>query len=49
MADPLEQITHYLQRVADNFRQTFQNVTLEKWIRLVVIVGAYVLLRPYLI
>jgi hypothetical protein len=36
-------------RLSTNLRSSFTDMTPEKWIRLVIIVGAYLLLRPYLI
>ncbi|KAK0635349.1 protein trafficking Pga2 [Bombardia bombarda] len=36
-------------QITTNLSQTFTNMTLEKWIRVVIIVGAYCLLRPYII
>ncbi|OHF02820.1 trafficking PGA2 [Colletotrichum orchidophilum] len=35
-------------RFSTNLRGTLDGMSMEKWIRLVVIVGAYCLLRPYL-
>ena len=48
MADPIALATAYGQRISNNLRGTFENMTPEKWIRLVIIVGAYLLLRPYM-
>ncbi|KAL2023939.1 hypothetical protein VTK56DRAFT_716 [Thermocarpiscus australiensis] len=36
-------------RFATNLKTTLADMTPEKWIRLVIIVGTYLLLRPYLI
>ncbi|KAL1882691.1 hypothetical protein VTK73DRAFT_1603 [Phialemonium thermophilum] len=36
-------------RFTTNLKGTFANMTPEKWIRLVIIVGAYLLVRPYLL
>ncbi|KAK3499158.1 protein trafficking Pga2 [Neurospora hispaniola] len=36
-------------RITNNVVGTFANMTAEKWIRLIIIVGAYALLRPYII
>jgi hypothetical protein len=36
-------------RVATNVSSGFTSMTLEKWIRLVIVAGAYALLRPYVI
>ncbi|KAL2760657.1 hypothetical protein ACRALDRAFT_1059571 [Sodiomyces alcalophilus JCM 7366] len=38
----------YVNRAATNLRATFEDLTLLKVIRLVIIVGAYALLRPYI-
>lgn len=35
--------------MAGNVKAGFTNMTLEKWIRLIIAVGAYALLRPYII
>ncbi|KAI1406440.1 DUF1531-domain-containing protein [Hypoxylon fuscum] len=35
-------------RFSNNLSQSFSSMTLQQWIRLVIIVGAYALLRPYL-
>lgn len=36
-------------RMTNNVGASFSNMTLQQWIRLVAIVGAYCLLRPYII
>ncbi|CAK7562644.1 MAG: hypothetical protein SEPTF4163_000492 [Sporothrix epigloea] len=36
-------------RVVNNVSSSFGNLTLQQWIRLIAIAGAYMLLRPYLI
>ncbi|KAJ4420759.1 hypothetical protein N0V85_000473 [Neurospora sp. IMI 360204] len=36
-------------RISNNVMGTFASMTAEKWIRLIIIVGAYALLRPYVI
>ena len=36
-------------RTSTNLDATFKNMTLKQWIRLVIIVGAYCLLRPYIL
>lgn len=45
-------IVEYLYTLAENFQrnisETFSTMTPEKYIRLIVIVGAYALLRPYI-
>ncbi|KAL9945639.1 hypothetical protein D7B24_009113 [Verticillium nonalfalfae] len=38
-----------LNRSAANLRSTFTELTYEKFIRIVIVVGAYALLRPYLL
>ncbi|KAK3350818.1 protein trafficking Pga2 [Neurospora tetraspora] len=42
-------ITVLGDRISNNVRGTFASMTAEKWIRLIIIVGAYALLRPYII
>lgn len=37
------------QRFTTNIKGTFDGMSAEKWIRVVIIVGAYMLLRPYII
>ncbi|KAH7361971.1 trafficking PGA2 [Plectosphaerella cucumerina] len=41
-------MSQILDRTVNNLRQSFEDITMQKFIRLVIIVGAYVLLRPYL-
>ncbi|KAI6089434.1 DUF1531-domain-containing protein [Hypoxylon rubiginosum] len=36
-------------RFSNNLSESFTQMTLQQWIRLVIIVGAYALLRPYII
>jgi hypothetical protein len=36
-------------RLANNVKSGFTNMTAEKWIRIIVVAGAYALLRPYII
>lgn len=38
-----------LDRTINNLRLTFEDLSLHKLIRIVIIIGAYVLLRPYLL
>jgi len=42
-------VTLVSDRMKTNVSVTFTNMTLQQWIRLVAIVGAYALLRPYII
>jgi len=49
MDDPIGMVIRFGDRITGNFRQAVSNLTLEKAIRLVIIVGAYLLLRPYMI
>ncbi|KAI1813957.1 DUF1531-domain-containing protein [Poronia punctata] len=42
-------LTLVSSRMKNNVGMTFTNMTLQQWIRLVAIVGAYALLRPYII
>ncbi|TDZ19444.1 PGA2-homolog [Colletotrichum sidae] len=48
MAGIIDLIVTIWTRFSTNLRGTLDGMTPEKWIRLVVIVGAYCLLRPYL-
>lgn len=41
-------MSQILDRTINNLRLSFEDITLQKFIRLVIIVGAYILLRPYL-
>ncbi|KAH6689611.1 trafficking PGA2-domain-containing protein [Plectosphaerella plurivora] len=45
---PTAKMSQILDRTINNLRQSFEDITLHKFIRLVIIVGAYILLRPYL-
>lgn len=49
MADVVKLAGIGLDRFTTNMRATLDGMSPEKWIRLVMIVGAYALLRPYLI
>ncbi|KAI1438746.1 DUF1531-domain-containing protein [Xylaria sp. CBS 124048] len=42
-------VTLIADRLTNNVSMSFTNMTLQQWIRLVAIVGAYALLRPYVI
>ncbi|SPN97250.1 uncharacterized protein DNG_00764 [Cephalotrichum gorgonifer] len=46
--DPITWFAVAGQRVVSNLTETFDSITLHKAIRLVLIVGGYLLLRPYL-
>ncbi|KAF9880976.1 trafficking pga2 [Colletotrichum karsti] len=48
MAGIFDLLTTIWTRFSTNLRGTLDGMTPEKWIRLVIIVGAYCLLRPYL-
>jgi len=48
MVDVYELVKGWGQNLQNNVGETFSNMTLEKYIRIVVIVGAYALLRPYI-
>ncbi|KAJ9137353.1 hypothetical protein NKR19_g8271 [Coniochaeta hoffmannii] len=37
------------ERLANNVKSGFSNMTPEKWIRIIIVAGAYALLRPYII
>ncbi|VUC21162.1 unnamed protein product [Clonostachys rosea] len=41
------QVAKYGQNMSNNLHSTFANMTVHGWIRLIVIVGGYMLLRPY--
>jgi hypothetical protein len=40
------QVAQYGQNASNNLQKTFNDMTLQNWIRLTVIVGGYMLLRP---
>ncbi|KAM5342567.1 hypothetical protein ACJ41O_013533 [Fusarium nematophilum] len=42
------QFLQYGSNASNNLSNTFNNMTMQSWIRLVVIVGGYMLLRPYM-
>jgi hypothetical protein len=48
MAGIFQTLSTYADNASNNLVQTFNQMTLEKWIRIVIIVGAYALLRPYI-
>lgn len=48
MADILELAGIGYDRFTTNFRKSFEGMSPEKWIRIVIIVGTYCLIRPYL-
>lgn len=48
MAGILDLLSTIWTRFSTNLRGTLDGMTPEKWIRLVIIVGAYCLVRPYL-
>jgi hypothetical protein len=37
------------ERFTNNIQSGFSNMTAEKWIRIIIVAGAYALLRPYII
>ncbi|EOO01449.1 putative trafficking pga2 protein [Phaeoacremonium minimum UCRPA7] len=49
MADLLKLASTAGERFTRNLGNSFAEMSLQKWIRVVIIVGAYLLLRPYLI
>jgi Protein trafficking PGA2 len=49
MTDAFEALTAWLNQIQQNAIDVFSRMTLEKYIRLIVIVGAYALLRPYIL
>lgn len=48
MADIMEHIYTLAENFQRNLSETLSNMTPEKYIRLIVIIGAYALLRPYI-
>jgi hypothetical protein len=48
MAVLSQTLSSYASNASNNIAETFSRMTMEKWIRIVIIVGAYALLRPYL-
>ena len=42
------QFLHYGANASNNLQDTFTNMSVQHWIRLIMIVGGYALLRPYL-
>lgn len=42
-------LTTVADRTTTNLKTTMDNMTPEKWIRIIIIAGAYALLRPYII
>lgn len=48
-ADPIGMFLAVGERATNNLKATFSELSLTKFIRLVAVVGAYVLLRPYLL
>lgn len=42
------QFLQYGANASNNLSNTFNNMTMQSWIRLIVIVGGYMLLRPYM-
>lgn len=49
MADVLKVLGIAYDRLTTNLRASFDGMSPEKWIRVVIIVGTYMLLRPYLL
>ncbi|KAJ4417415.1 hypothetical protein N0V82_006182 [Gnomoniopsis sp. IMI 355080] len=48
MAEILDLAGVAYDRFTTNFRKSFEGMSPEKWIRIVIIVGTYCLIRPYL-
>lgn len=48
MAELLELAGVGYDRFTTNFRKSFEGMSPEKWIRIVIVVGTYCLIRPYL-
>lgn len=49
MAELLEYVRLWADNFQRNLSQAFYNMTPEKYIRLIAIIGAYILLRPYIV
>lgn len=49
MADVVQLVGIGYDRLTTNMRKSFDGMSPEKWIRVVIIVGTYMLLRPYLL
>lgn len=49
MADVVNLVGIGYDRLTTNMRKSFDGMSPEKWIRIVIIVGTYMLLRPYLL
>jgi hypothetical protein len=49
MTDVFEALVAWLNQIQQSVINAFSQITLEKYIRLVLIVGAYALLRPYVL
>ncbi|KFA63227.1 hypothetical protein S40285_04914 [Stachybotrys chlorohalonatus IBT 40285] len=45
----MAQFAQYGQNASNNIQSTFKSMTIQGWLRLVIIVGGYMLLRPYLL
>ncbi|KAI9149191.1 hypothetical protein HJFPF1_11240 [Paramyrothecium foliicola] len=45
----MAQFVQYGHNASNNLQDTFSNMTPQSWIRLIVIVGGYMLLRPYVL
>jgi len=51
MMDWMDTISGYVSQGVDNFKRnasSFGSMSLKEWVRIITIVGAYLLLRPYL-
>lgn len=45
----LEEVTVWKDRLLVNSRKSFEEMTAQRWIRIILIIGAYMLVRPYLL
>ena len=45
----LDNVWEWKDRLVNNSVKSFENMTLQRWIRIILIVGAYLLVRPYLL
>jgi hypothetical protein len=49
LGQAVSRLAQYGQNATNNLQDTFSNMSLQSWIRLTVIVGGYMLLRPYVL
>jgi hypothetical protein len=49
LGQAVSKLAQYGQNASNNLSDTFNNMSLQHWIRLTVIVGGYMLMRPYVL